>query len=61
MHWPKSEKGQLMELDLGGVAQYTKTASWWMPSTSNKAHRSKKEMQEMSLFEKFTTEGTESR
>ena len=39
--------------------EFIKKAHWWRSSTSNKAHRSKKEMQSVSLFENFITEGNE--
>ena len=39
--------------------EFIKKAHWWRSSTSNKAHRYKKEMQQMSLFERFIAEGNE--
>ena len=39
--------------------EFIKKAHWWRSSASNKARRSKKEMQSVSLFENFITEGNE--
>ena len=44
-----------MNLDLGGVAQ--SQDGMLVEVEHVKAHRSKKEMQRMSLFEKFVAEG----
>ena len=51
-YWPKSEGfGRSCTED-------TKKASWWKVEHV-KAHRSKKEIQQMSHFENFVTEGNE--
>ena len=50
--WPKSERRGLVDLDLGGVAQNSSRRH----SGGGGAHRSIKEMQDMSPFDKFITE-----
>ena len=59
VHWPQSKGRRLVELDLGRTAQSSPRRKTGRGVEHVKAHRSKKEKQQKSFFEKFITEGHE--
>ena len=59
MHWAKSEGRRLEDSDLGRIhPDFIKKAYWWKSNTPKRIF-TKKKNQQMSLFQKFITEGNE--
>ena len=56
---PRGEGCQLVDFDLRRSCMGFIKKAYWSRSKHVKAHRSKKEKQQMSLFEQFITEGNE--